>query len=114
MVVTQLRSCAVRPTTLVLALLLAAPAAAGAEPPSFPHLHSGERALRLFLETENLGPLRKRAAEIGGAEIRRERERTALLKASGRSTAATNPSWVSLGPSYRAIARGTGATRATP
>ena len=107
MVVTPFRSRAFRPAPLLLVLLLAAPGAAGAEPGSFPDLHSGERALRLLLETEDLGPLRKRAAAIGGAEIRRERERTALLKAAGRSTAATNPTWVSIGPSFRAITRGT-------
>ncbi len=90
----------------VLTLLLAAPGAFGSAE-RFPDLHSGERALRLLLETENLGPLRKRAAEIGSAEIRLERERTARLKAAGRSTTATNPSWVSIGPTYRTIAGGT-------
>src|ERR1035437_1190270 len=90
----------------VLTLLLAAPWAFGSAE-RFPDLHSGERALRLLLETENLGPLRKRAAEIGSAEIRLDRERTARLKAAGRSTSATNPSWVSIGPTYRTIAGGT-------
>src|ERR1035437_2110437 len=90
----------------VLTLLLAAPWAFGSAE-RFPDLHSGERALRLLRETENLGPLRKRAAEIGSAEIRLERERTARLKAAGRSTSATNPSWVSIGPTYRTIAGGT-------
>ncbi len=95
-----------RRAACVLALLLAAPGALGSGE-RFPDLHSGERALRLLLETNDLGPLRKRAAEIGSAEVRLERERTARLKAAGRSTAATNPSWVSIGPSYRSIAGGT-------
>lgn len=90
----------------VLTLLLAAQGAFGSAE-RFPDLHSGERALRLLLETENLGPLRKRAAEIGSAEIRLERQRTARLKAAGRSTASANPSWISIGPTYRTIAGGT-------
>ena len=89
---------------VLLAVVLAAPPALAQR--SYPDLHSGERALRMLLETEDLGPLRKRAAEIGGAEVRKERERTARLKAAGRSTAASNPTWVSIGPTYRAIDRG--------
>ena len=92
----------------LLALLLGTLGASGlqAADGKFPDIHSGEKALRLLLETGDLGPLRKRAAEIGSRELQKERQEALKAKAAGGRANADAGSWVSIGPSYRTITGG--------
>lgn len=70
-------------------------------------LRSGDRGLIEILGTSDLGPVRKRAADIGSRVIREERSRVQTMKKAGLSPKALGPVWSSLGPDYRPIANGT-------
>lgn len=66
-------------------------------------LRVGERGLHERLGTSNLGPLRLRAAEIGGREIRAERARLQAARKAGMAPNALGPAWKSMGPDYQTV-----------
>lgn len=87
--------------TLLLAAAPAPPARA-ADAPLTEKIdpRSGEKVLRELLGTDDLGPVRLRAAEIGARERRAERARSAPLARAGAGPLA-EPVWTSIGPAFR-------------
>ncbi len=102
------KACTLRNSlSLVISLLAFAPLVAAQTKPRDLDIRSGERGLHELLGTRELGPIRRRAAEIGGREIVRERQFIQTLKKEGRSLRAAGPEWKSIGPVYRPKRNGT-------